>query len=253
MHPHLWTNDPDCLLARERETELSREEVQALATAIGLTGGMTLISDPVARLPLDRLNLVSRLLPPLRERALPASYFEVGIPERVVARLDRPWGTWWLVGLFNSAAVSRELRVAWSDLQLEPGGYHAAEFWTGNYLGVSHEGAAVTVPAHGAAVLAVRAESEDPLLLSTSFHISQGGVEIASWDYERHTERLRWTVELGRHAAGTLTLWVPPKLTPSRLVSTARVAHWRRNQGGEILVDAEISGHADFALELERR
>jgi alpha-galactosidase len=252
MHPRLWTNDGDCLLARETDTDLQPDEVRALATAIGLTGGMVLISDAVAHLPLGRLDLIARLLPPLPERALPLSYFEDGIPERVITKIERPWGSWWLVGLFNTARTAREMRVTWNALGLEPGRYHASEFWTGSYLGISADGAAVPVGAHGAAVLAVRRESEEPLLLSTSFHLAQGAQEIASWDFERESGRLRWVVAMNRYAAGTFAIWIPSDLVPRRLISTARSATWRRHDSGHIVVDAEIAERAEFALELEQ-
>jgi alpha-galactosidase len=252
MHPALWANDPDCLLARDEETELSLDEVRALATAIGLTGGMTLLSDRVARLTLERLDLVARLLPPLRERALPYSYLEAGLPTQVAARITRPWGSWLLVGLFNPDRTAREMRVGWNDLRIASGTYHVTEFWSGAYLGASATGTAVSVPAHGAAVLAIRAVGSEPQLLSTSFHISQGGVEIASWEYEPEARRIRWVASLGRHAAGSFTLWLPSDFTPRRLVSTAHGVHWQRGNGaGVVLVEAEIADRAEFALELD--
>ncbi len=45
MHRRLWLNDPDCLMARQRDTKLSREEARSLAIAIAATGGMLLFSD----------------------------------------------------------------------------------------------------------------------------------------------------------------------------------------------------------------
>jgi alpha-galactosidase len=253
MHRTLWTNDPDCLLARDVETELSTDEVRALATAIGLSGGTLMISDPVQRLSLERLGLIACLLPPLREVALPASYFEPGIPQRVSTRIDRPWGSWCLVGLFNQDDAPRQVRVAWHQLGLAAGAYHATEFWTHSYLGCSEQGVALTIEAHGAAVLAIHERQDQPQLLSTSFHISQGGVEVASWEYEEDSNRVRWTARLGRSAAGAFTLWIPAHLTPRRLVSTAHHAHWRRYEGSPtvILIETEIADHAEFALELE--
>jgi alpha-galactosidase len=252
-HPMLWTNDPDCLLARDAESDLTPHEVRALATVIGLTGGMMVLSDRVAHLTLDRLDLAAHLLPPLRERALPSSYLESGIPERAIARVTRPWGSWLLVGLFNPTGTTREMRVRWDELRIEPGAYHATEFWSGSYLGASTQDTAVSVPPHGAAVLALHAVGSEPQLLSTSFHISQGGAEVASWGYEHESRRLRWAAALGRRASGTFMLWLPDALTPRRLVSTAHAVHWRRHAAaaGVVLVEAEVDGQADFALELE--
>jgi alpha-galactosidase len=253
MHPALWTNDPDCLLARGTDTQLTLPQVQALATAIGLTGGMLMLSDDMRTLWLERSHLAACLLPPLPERALPTSYFSAGVPETIVTQVERPWGAWWLAGLFNSEPVARERAVNWTTLGLPPGAYHACEFWSGRYLGVSDAGVTVALPAHGAAVLALRPTGTRPQVLSTSLHISQGGCEIEDWTLDEGTGQVRWSMRLGRNAAGTITLWLPADLEPVRLVSTARVAHGRREPDGRYVVEADVSDHASFALELEQK
>lgn len=45
MHRRLWLNDPDCLMARTRDTKLTRREAGTLAAAIAGTGGMVIFSD----------------------------------------------------------------------------------------------------------------------------------------------------------------------------------------------------------------
>jgi len=50
MHRRLWLNDPDCLMLRTRETQLTDDERLALASVIAASGGMLLISDDMALL-----------------------------------------------------------------------------------------------------------------------------------------------------------------------------------------------------------
>jgi alpha-galactosidase len=50
MHRRLWLNDPDCLMARTRETSLTPSEITTLAASIAATGGMVIFSDEVALL-----------------------------------------------------------------------------------------------------------------------------------------------------------------------------------------------------------
>ena len=50
MHRRLWLNDPDCLMLRARETQLTANERLALASVIAASGGMLLISDDMALL-----------------------------------------------------------------------------------------------------------------------------------------------------------------------------------------------------------
>ena len=252
MHPALWINDPDRLLLRERHSELTMDEVRVFASAIGLTGGMVMLSDRLSHLTLERLSIASKLIPGMPERALPTNYFTYGIPDEVAVQIVRPWGRWALLGLFNQERGEREFVVRWSDLGLERGEYHAVEFWSGAYLGLSNIGITVPVAGHSAVVLAIRADRDEPQLLSTSFHISQGGVEIATWSYDRARMEAHWETSLNRQTTGTFTLWVPKDLAPRKLRHTASSATWQRNANGEIAVTAEIRGDAQFTLELER-
>ena len=45
MHRRLWLNDPDCVMLRAEETALSTEQARAWARAVGVSGGMVLVSD----------------------------------------------------------------------------------------------------------------------------------------------------------------------------------------------------------------
>jgi len=47
MHRRLWQNDPDCLMVRSGDTELTRNEVGVQAAAIGASGGLVVVSDDV--------------------------------------------------------------------------------------------------------------------------------------------------------------------------------------------------------------
>ncbi|HYB13657.1 MAG TPA: HAD-IB family phosphatase [Myxococcota bacterium] len=47
MHRRLWLNDPDCLMVRDTDTQLTHAESLTLAAAIVATGGMVIFSDDV--------------------------------------------------------------------------------------------------------------------------------------------------------------------------------------------------------------
>ena len=50
QHRRLWLNDPDCLMLRHTETDLTEEQVRAWALAVGVSGGMAVISDDLSLL-----------------------------------------------------------------------------------------------------------------------------------------------------------------------------------------------------------
>ena len=58
LHRKLWLNDPDCIMLRTSETALSPEAARAWALAVGVSGGMAIVSDDLALLgPADRALL----------------------------------------------------------------------------------------------------------------------------------------------------------------------------------------------------
>lgn len=62
MHRRLWLNDPDCIMLRTTETELAPEAARTWAHAVGVSGGMALVSDDLALLDADARALLDETL-----------------------------------------------------------------------------------------------------------------------------------------------------------------------------------------------
>ncbi|MBR30160.1 MAG: hypothetical protein CMN77_02520 [Spirochaetaceae bacterium] len=62
MHQRLWLNDPDCLMLRNRETELSDAQIRLSAVIMTLVGGMILISDDLQLLDGPRFEWLEKIL-----------------------------------------------------------------------------------------------------------------------------------------------------------------------------------------------
>jgi alpha-galactosidase len=62
MHRAFWLNDPDCLLLRGRETELTRNERELYALAAGALDNMVILSDRLSLLGPDEKDLFRRAL-----------------------------------------------------------------------------------------------------------------------------------------------------------------------------------------------
>ncbi|MCX8123555.1 MAG: alpha-galactosidase [Spirochaetes bacterium] len=58
MHRNLWVNDPDCVMLRQTETKLTKEERMTLINAVIITGGMYFISDNLALLRSEDWKLI---------------------------------------------------------------------------------------------------------------------------------------------------------------------------------------------------
>jgi len=90
-----WLNDPDCLVVRP---PLTSGEAQVWASLVGVTGGLTLLSDNLPKLPPERLALLQRVLPvaPVAGRPIDAAAVERDVAPAIVVggdgfSLKGPW------------------------------------------------------------------------------------------------------------------------------------------------------------------
>ena len=115
MHRRYWLNDPDCLMARSRETRLAPAEVGSLAAAIAVTGGMVLFSDDFGALSADDAARVRETIAVAREvddagargTARPLGLLACEIPEGALAQT--PGGA--VVALLNAGEQPRLVGV----------------------------------------------------------------------------------------------------------------------------------------------
>ncbi len=195
MHGRLWANDPDCLIVRTDRTKLTFDETRTLATAIGLSGGMTLSSDELANVPAERLALISMLLPPLPASATPVDLMEHDIPERFEVGFDRAFDPLRIVGLLNCDDAAREMAFA-----LAPGRWNAFEVWGERYHGIVEGTLAFPgVDAHACRVVVLRPAGDTPAVVGTTAHIGMGALDITSQAYDAASCTLR----VGLGPAGT--------------------------------------------------
>jgi alpha-galactosidase len=199
LHGRLWANDPDCVLVRERgqDMDLVLNEMRTLAALVALSGGLTLDSDDLSRINPGRLKYLRQTLPPTGISARPLDLFEHETPRLFVLPVERGWGHWWVAGVINWSDYTAQTAVQLTDLGLPAGRYHVYHYWRRRYLGVTED--AITVSRHQpheTAVLLFKPYSHRPDLLTTTFHICQGVVEIADCRFEIADSSTRITVML---------------------------------------------------------
>jgi alpha-galactosidase len=122
MHRRLWINDPDCLMARTSETELSPDEVRSLAAAIAASGGLVAISDDVPQLAEESRALIRDTAALAREvdavgprgacRAL--GLLAAGGPRALAACC----GTDAVLAVFNTGDATSRVRIELADIGL---------------------------------------------------------------------------------------------------------------------------------------
>ncbi|MFN3762737.1 MAG: glycoside hydrolase family 36 protein, partial [Anaerolineae bacterium] len=187
FHNRLWLNDPDCLLVRQRgpDLDLVLNEMRTLTAVIALLGGLTLNSDNLALIRPGRLKYLRQALPPTGISARPLDLFEHEMPRLLLLPVERDWGRWWVAGAINWEDHTVETTVRLADLGLPAGRYHVFHYWRRRYLGVTDDAVLLRRhQPHETVVLLFKPVSDRPDLLTTTFHVCQGAVEVADcrWD-----------------------------------------------------------------------
>jgi alpha-galactosidase len=217
LHRHWWINDPDCLLVRPN-SHLTLDEVQTLATVIGLTGGSLLVSDDLPALPPERLRIAQVLLPLIDQRANVIDWYLSDQPAHFRVDLDGSAGPWHLLGIINWEDKDTSLTFSPEVFKLPVGKtWWLREFWTGA-IGKMGDDAAYTfqdITAHGCRVVAARPfHSKHPTYLGSDIHLSQG-MEVSAW--QAGEKNLRTKLKLNRQITGKSFLYLPWKPKSTRL------------------------------------
>jgi hypothetical protein len=177
---------------------------------MGLSGQMLMMSDDMPALTPDRVELLKRIIPVANLR--PVNLYPMARADMMDARIQRPWGSWDVVGLFNFGrrAASRTLDLARLGLDASGGArYLVYDFWNRALVGLTHDTLTLDVPAEGCRVLSVRRYEPRPQLISTSRHITQGGVELRDLKWDAKTLTLSGASDLIAGDPYTLTVSLP--------------------------------------------
>jgi alpha-galactosidase len=161
MHRRLWLNDPDCLMARTRDTKLVPDEVASLAAAIAVTGGITLFSDDVAALAPEDVARVRETLALAREvdaggargSARPLGLLAGEIPAGAAARTAAGG----IAVLLNAAEEARCVRVDLRELG-DPAGLGPAPALRAGGARIEGGALAADLAPHQSAVAKLRGE-----------------------------------------------------------------------------------------------
>lgn len=216
-HGRWWVSDPDVLIVRDRQTSLTENEVVAQTTLVGLTGGLTLLSDDLDGISPERRQLAAVLFPPLLDGFDVPDLFETEMPEIAVVPVARSWGRWRLVALFNWSTEEVERELPEAVTLDERKAYHLMDFWERRYLlmGPGALRPVLHIPPHGVVLLGLRSVKDYPHVAGSTFHISQGR-EITQCEVQGRapgsgSSGLSLTIELGRIAKGAVWLALPAR------------------------------------------
>jgi len=126
--------------------------------------------------------MLGQVLPSYGQTARPVDLMQSDCPRIFDLAIERPFGKWHVVGIYNWRDQPADISLDFAALGLDPvRRYHVFDFWSNTYHGLlqgSHvfKGQA----AHACQALAIREEIPGQIeLISTDLHITQGAVEVA--------------------------------------------------------------------------
>ncbi|MCX7855943.1 MAG: alpha-galactosidase, partial [Anaerolineae bacterium] len=256
FHNRLWLNDPDCLLVRQRgpDLDLVLNEMRTLTAVIALLGGLTINSDNLAFIRPGRLKYLRQALPPTGVSARPLDLFEHEMPRLLLLPVERDWGHWWVAGVINWEDHTVETTVRLADLGLPPGRYHVFHYWRRRYLGVTDDAVVLRRhQPHETAVLLFKPVSDRPDLLTTTFHVCQGAVEVADCRWDEAHGLLRVALEKAGQQFGEVWLTAPEPWEVGEVRVDGERRPWVSPTPGVLRVGLMLEGRSEVTAQFRRK
>ncbi|MBN1264482.1 MAG: alpha-galactosidase [Anaerolineales bacterium] len=250
MHRRLWVNDPDCLLLRGTETELSEAEVQSLVVAVSLSAGVQIISDDLPGLQKLRKQWLSFILPPLKEAAEVVDWFDRTDPEYLIRSLKCSWDEWYLAARINWLDQPVIHQIGPVDFNLpEEESWFVFDIWKRKVILIAPQDTYESrIEPHGTGFYGLRRKSSGPQWLGDTLHISQGGL-IQAW--VQSSGGLEITLETDRLREGEAWLFIPGKLSAVHVDGTLQVSIKQEN--GIIRIPLKLWKRHNLCIEFETR
>ena len=257
MHNKFWINDPDCVLVRRTRSSLKPTEIEFEVTLLGLCGGILFSSDKLSELAPEDLDYIKFLLPPSSIPATPLDLFENDPPKYF--KLDIPpsesMGAYHLVGIFNWTKKAQPIPLSLEQLNLDSNlNYHVFDFWEKSYYQIDKNNIKeIPLKGHTAKLLAIRPITGGPQLISSTFHITQGNIEISQFEFNPNTLEISIEVVKSGQSHGQLFLYLPRPYHEKELLSDAKQSKLFRRQDELVGIEIDFEDRSQLTLKLEKK
>jgi len=191
---------------------LSLEHARIWATIMGLSGQKLMIGDRLDRLSAERIELIRRISPPARIWAYTVDHER--LPDLWNLTLDvNGCEDYHVVGVFNWSPQRRTQTLVFSELGITLGEDErvaAYDFWEKRLLAVATDYVDVHLsPTSCRAVCLRKIAPDQPTLISTSRHITQGAIDLHDLKYDAERLTMTGTSDVIANDPYELRLFVP--------------------------------------------
>lgn len=218
MHKNFWINDPDCLMIRRNDTELTKEEIKLQLTVIGLSGGQVLISDDMTILSDEEINDAKLLIPPYNPSnydAVAADAFISKLPTIYMLKTNEIIGKRYLVAIINWEDFPINKRISINEINIkekDENSFIVFDYWNKKIVGIYHASQIIelgNIAPHSCKYFSIIPYIKNkPILLSTSLHITQGCLEIRHYEFNESENRILIDISLNGKRKGNVYLKV---------------------------------------------
>jgi len=189
------------------------EECRIRATFVAMSGGQVFLGDRFDLCEEDRFNLIKQVTPPYGVASRPVDLFEHVYPESYPQiwhlHVNTGWDEREIVALMN-LDENKKYNVSLKSLGLEAGqSYHLWEFWEQRYLGCTTSEFDIDTSCPSVKLIAVVPEKEHPWILSTSFHYTQGAIELENIKWDQNKNELSGILLRPENMRGDIFFYAP--------------------------------------------
>jgi len=215
MNRKMWITDIDQV--HVKTPPLSDGQARIWATLVGISGGLILTGDKFWQLPANRLDMLKRIAPPYGVAARPVDLFEHNVSARdfptiFVMDVKKTWGNYYVMSVINWSTSQTNKTI---DFAQRLGTSSSQEFlvydyWNNTFLGTKTGTMQLTIPGHDVYVLSIVPKGTIPQIVSTSRHISQGGIDLQNVSWNGSTKQLTGTsANLVTNVQYTMAIFCP--------------------------------------------
>ncbi|HLD29486.1 MAG TPA: hypothetical protein VJC03_04025, partial [bacterium] len=249
MNQRIWINDADNMLVRGDKSHLTRDEINTQMLITSMMGGLFIVGDDYhALLPAEKA-LIKKFIPSGIDGVL-LDTLDDKLPSVYHIRrndIQKGLGEWHLAGLFNLQDSEKIVKIDPKKLGLDQKKkYHVYEYFSDRYMGICDlDIFSIKLKSHASALLMIKEATDQPQLISSSFHFTQGHQEIEK--FEAKEDRISIKMKYPGRNEGSLKIWLPSAQSLSADDAGVKVSYV-----GEGLWDVKLSfvEKMDIALNL---
>jgi hypothetical protein len=194
LNGRVWWNDPDPCPIREKGSAAtdgaskgigSITRAQLLPSFVAISGQFFLSSDWLPDLPEERLEIMKRTMASHTGIARPVDAFSKSLPSIWLASDTKTGIDRNVIGLYNWELTPETIKcnLVWAGLKPNTS-YYGFDFWNNRTLNEMDTLISEDLIAESCKVIAVRAKTNHPVIVSTSQHVTQGMIDLVTEDWK---------------------------------------------------------------------